>query len=585
MARSTWSEQRQQVALIARATFGGLLQSDLMPAGMQAQAVIWAAAFLATPAILPCAQDLAKYSFLRRFHPQLVESALWSDKGLFLLLSAGAIGIVAVVMWDTLFPSRRDVFTLGPLPVATHVQSAGRLGGLFTLFAVFVAALNAIPGVLFPLVSGGGLLTSFRSLIGHVVATLAADAFVFFGLTSVQGLLIVVTSRRAAERLAPMIQTAAVLTLLLGLLFFTPLRDATTHALARGSLADPLLRWCPLAWFIGLYETISGTSRPIMGWLALRGVLAGAIPLSVTIALYVLAFRRLCARAIETPARSTSSGLVTVIASVIRVVFVRHPVEQAICAFTLRVLTRSRRHRMLLSIYLGGALALIGAGLLPDILNGQTGRFLHPTVATLAAPLILSAALAVGFRTLVAIPVDLPARWMFRSLAISPLRAGAGVHKAALIVVVVPVVMMAWLSGIALWDTATAWRHALFCASLSIFLTELLLVSYRGVPFAREYVPGASRFHVLWPLYLSAFIAYTFTAAALEHEILASGGLKPVVLTFLILAGAFAATRLWRASRETIVSFEVELPDETFAGFNLSEGLAAQAVAQHGRHT
>ena len=102
--------------MIARATFGGFLQSDLMPAGVQASAGIWAAAFLVAPAMLPLAQDLVTYNFIRHFRTQLVERALWSDEALFLLLSCGALGIVSVVMWDTLFPNRRDVFVLGPLP-------------------------------------------------------------------------------------------------------------------------------------------------------------------------------------------------------------------------------------------------------------------------------------------------------------------------------------------------------------------------------------------------------------------------------------------------------------------------------------
>lgn len=580
--RTSRHEQRRQISTIARATFGGFLQSDLMPSGVQASAGIWAAAFLAAPAMLPVAQDLVKYNFIRHFRPELVERSLWSDEALFLLLSCGAIGIVSVVMWDTLFPNRRDVFVLGPLPLETRVLSVGRLGGLLTLFALFAAGLNAIPGFLFPLVSADTIIGIPRAMVGHVVAVLAANAFVFFGLTTLQGVLIVVTSRRAAERLAPMIQTGAVVMLLLGLLFFGPLRQATVTALVSGDPADPILRWCPLGWFVGLYETVRGTSRPILHWLAIRGLLAGAIPLLATIALYVLAFRRLCARAIESPARATSSGLATIAAAVGRRIFVRNPAEQAICAFVLRALTRSRRHRMLLSIYVGGAFALIGAGLLPEMLNARAGHLLQPTAGILAAPLILSAALGVGFRTLLAIPVDLPARWMFRTCPLSSFRIAGGVHKAGIVIVLVPVIAAAWMSAMALWGPAMAWRHALFCGLLSLVLLEVLLLTFRGVPCARVYVPGGSRFHVLWPLYLSSFIAYTYTAASVERELLVHGGLRPAVVTFAIIAAALAAARLWRAAHDAQVPFEVEIPDETFAGFNLSEGLAAQAVAQHG---
>ena len=41
-----WQKESGQVATIARATFKGFLESDLMPSGMQAPAMIWVAAFL-----------------------------------------------------------------------------------------------------------------------------------------------------------------------------------------------------------------------------------------------------------------------------------------------------------------------------------------------------------------------------------------------------------------------------------------------------------------------------------------------------------------------------------------------------------
>ena len=102
--------EADQTRTIARATFNGFLQSDLMPSGMQAPAIIWAAAFMVGPSIFLAAQNLLVYPLMRRFHPEAVEQALWMDRMLFLLMSAGGIGLVAVVLWDTLFPARRDAF-------------------------------------------------------------------------------------------------------------------------------------------------------------------------------------------------------------------------------------------------------------------------------------------------------------------------------------------------------------------------------------------------------------------------------------------------------------------------------------------
>jgi hypothetical protein len=576
---TNWRTELEQAVTIARATFGGFLQSDVMPQGMQASATIWAAAFLAAPAMLLSAQFLGKYSFLQRYYPDLLERAIWSDRGLFILLSSGAIGVVCVVMWDTLFPGRRDVFVLGSLPIRPRVQALGRLGSLLALFVAFAAALNILPAVTYTMISALTVTGAIRGLPAHLTACLAADAFVFFGLTMVQGVLLVAAGRRASERLAPIVQMGTVLIVLLTLLFIGPLREATAVALERGNALDPFLRWFPLAWFVGMYETIAGTSRPIMGALAARGAVWAVAPLLVTAALYVFAFRRLCARAIETPATSATFPLSRVVSVTIRTLLVRHPTEQAICSFTLRVLARSRRHRMLMAIYVGGALALIATAILPAFLRHDASVFASPTVATLAPPLILSAALAVGFRALLAIPVDLPARWIFRTSSLTPFRVGSGVHKAGLLVVVMPVALSAWFSAAVFWDTSIAWRHAIFCAALSLLLLELLLLKSNGVPFAKQYIPGASRFHILWPFYLSCFLAYTYSAAEAERLMLLEGDITTPVTVILILAIVLACMRWWRLWHTPELSFEVEIPDEAFRGFNLSEGLAAQAVA------
>lgn len=576
-----WQSEFRQVVTIARATLGGFLQSDVMPQGMQASATIWAAAFLAAPAMLLSAQFLGKYTFLERYYPRLLERAIWSDRGLFILLSSGAIGLVCVVMWDNLFPGRRDVFVLGSLPVRPRVQAMGRLAGLLALFVAFAAALNVLPALTYSAISALSVSGAIRGFPAHLTACLAANAFVFFGLTVVQGVLLVAAGRRASERLAPIVQTGTVLVVLLTLLFIGPLREATAVALERGDPSSPILQWFPLAWFVGLYETVAGTSRGIMLRLAGRALVSAVAPLLLTVALYLLAFRRLCARAIETPSRSAALPFSRVVSASVRTLFVRHPTEQAICAFTLRVFARSRRHRMLMALYLGSALAFIVTSILPAVLRHDRTILAGPTIASLAPPLILSAALAIGFRALLAIPVDLPARWIFRTTPLTPGRVAAGIHKAGLLLVLIPVALTAWLSAAALWDTSIAWRHVVFCTALSLLLVELLLLKFPGMPFARQYIPGASRFHVLWPFYLSCFLAYTYSAAEMERQMLLDGDLLTPVAVILIVAGALACVRWWGPRHTNELSFEVEIPDETFKGFNLSEGLAAQAVAGH----
>jgi hypothetical protein len=96
-------------------------------------------------------------------------------------------------------------------------------------------------------------------------------------------------------------------------------------------------------------------------------------------------------------------------------------------------------------------------------------------------------------------------------------------------------------------------------------------------------VPGSSRFHLLWALYLSLFLTYTFTSADLERAILKDSGFEGVY----IAAGVFAAIAIvfWIARKLRLrdlaeVPFEADDPDDLmFQGFHLSEIQAAQAVA------
>lgn len=583
----------QQARTIAKATFDGFLQSDLMPAGMQAVAIIWAAAFLVGPSFLLTAQYLSKYPLLRRFAPGRVEGTLWNDRMLLILMSAGAIGVIAVVLWDTLFPARRDAFVLTPLPVPQSIQMLGRLGGVMTLFGGFAIALNVIPAVTFPVVAMPGFIQMPRAMIAHLVSTVAADSFVFFGVTMVQGVVILLFGRRTAGRLAAVAQAAAVLVVLLALLFMTPIRGFVSGAVLSGDSSARALVFLPLSWFLGLYEWISGTNRPVMATLAWRGALAGVIPPAATIAVYALGYRRLLVRAVETPARSTHSLLARLGARAVRWGAVRRPEEQAIVAFTARAIARSGRHSMMMAIYVGVAVALVATTLITDVARFGQVALVSPTIAwterggpplaVLMAPLMLGAPLVVGVRMVLTIPAELSARWIFQTTALAVRRTDAAVHKTMLLLVLPPVVALAVGSAAILWGRETVGPHAAFSTSLTLGLAELLLLSFRGVPLTRPYVPGRSRILVLWGFYLSAFFTYTYSMAALERALFADGGPIAVLEAAEVFTGIALALwtwRKWRIRSADDVPYEAAEPDgQMFQGFNLSEIHAAQSVA------
>ena len=584
MTRSPASDQART---IARATFDGFLQSDLMPQGMQAPALIWAAAFLVGPAIFFPIQGMVKFPFIRRFHPELLESAFWNDRLLFLLMSAGAMGVVSVVLWDTLFPARRDAFVLTPLPVPLPVQMLGRLLGLASFCVLFILLLNGIPAIAFPVVTSPGFLEMPRGIVAHIVSTSAADVFVFFSITALQGLVILGFGRRVSGRLASIAQAGAVLTVLLTLLFVGGIREVTRDAIVHNDPRDPLLLFNPAAWFLGLYEFLAGTTRPIMTRLALIAAAGAIVPTAITAAIYVFGYQRLLKRAVETPSRSTRSLPMRAVSRVVRWTFVRRPEEQAVCAFLIRAIARSGRHSLLMSIYVGASLAMMITFVLPDVIRFGASALAKPSLAALALPLVLSAGLTVGIRILITIPAEMPARWVFQTSAMSKWRVDAATHKALLLLVLPPVMLTAALTAGLLWSVELGWLHAVYCGSLALLLCEVVLLGYRGVPLTRPYVPGGSRFHMLWAVYISIFLTYTLTSARLERDLYAWYGRQGVLIAAAVFGGLAGATWAWRkVGLRTVeaVTFDPDVPDdETFKGFNLTEIYAAQAVASHSR--
>lgn len=579
----TPSHTKDQIRTIAGATFAGFLESDLMPQGMQAAAVVWVAAFLLAPGLLLPVAAFDKYAKLRRFFPERLEPALWADRMLFLIMSAGAIGLIAVVLWDTLFPARRDAFVLTPLPVPLSAQMLGRLAGLLMLCGAFVVALNLLPTVLFPVASAGSFAEMPRRMIAHAVTTSAADASVFFSVTSLQGLVILVIGRRFAARMASFAQAGAVLVLLLCLLFIGGIAQLAHVAFMRGDVSDPVLRFLPPMWFMGLYEVMAGTARGVMTPLAAWAIVATVVPIVITGAIYAFGYERLLARAVETPPHSTRSWVTRLASATTRILWIRRPEEQAMAAFLLRAISRSSRHSMLMSIYTGAGLAMMVTFVLPDFLRFGALSLAKPSLPVLAVPLVLSVGLAVGVRILMTIPAEMPARWIFQTSAITPRRADAATHKALLLVVLPPVAGLAFVTAAPLWGMPLGLTHAVFCSALGLLLCETLLLKFHGVPLTRPYVPGGSRFHILWGAYFSIFLTYTFTSVTLERSLWQWYGARGV-LNAAAVFGAFAAV-LWGRRKYALryvdaVSFEAEEPeDQMFQGFNLSEIQAAQAVA------
>ena len=548
--------ERHQTVLLGQSFFSRLFESELMPSGVPQVRLV-------TSVISGIAVPLTIIPVLMRLHPSRLVAFQYT-------ISMIAFAFIALVIWEGIFPDRRDGRILSPLPIRTRTFVLARLGALAALFGTFAGASAALPSFAF---------IAIGNPVAHFIGLVALDAFAFFSVVAVQCIVLNVVGRAAAQKLAIVLQIAIVIVALQ-----TPMVPANPRRAADYSSASA---WSlPSLWFTGLYEVLAGSATP--STLPLAGLAAAAavgMPL-LTVMLYAGSYRRLLRRAIEgePPGASPPSGIAGVRRSARRLLVLAIPnaVTRAVCLFTLHTIARSRRHKMLLAMYVGVAVALVLSVVVPRAVTKGLAGFATPDAALLSAPLVVMFLALVGFRALVRIPVEIKANWIFR-LGESTQRSAAvgGVAWAMTLAVVVPIAALTFFYASMLWGGAVALRHAAFSAALGILLTQALLIRFNKFPFTCTYYPGSSRMRVLWPVYLTVFSMYSLTMGRLQVQLLRSDRGFLVAMAIIVTAtGACALIRRSRLRDSLGFRFEERDPDALFEGFRLSETLAAER-AQH----
>ena len=547
-----------------------------MPPGFpQAQVVIWSLAFLATPGLILPAMYF-RTNLRAGSDPQAIVWAMHAFRLFFITLTMTSIGMVALVIWDGMFPDRRDARILTGLPLPARLLIGARLLALSALCGIFVVGVNIVPTIFYaPTIAVfGGAANLPLGVLGFVVANGLAGAFVFSALVALQGLVLNLGGRRAADRLSLALQVSFVMVLLQMVLFMPRVAGMLTADLTTGWILA-----LPSVWFLGLYDVIGG--RPVAGSPALAGMalIATAVTVGAAILLFVATHDRLTRRALES--REIGGGRKGLTVENLTQVLCRRPAARAVFGFTVKTLTRSRSHRLLMAIYVGGALALVASGIVPVALTSGLAGFTSPGVVLLSAPLVIGFLTLVGMRVALAIPCEPKANWIFRQSEPSD-RAAAidGVRAAMLVVGVLPTSLLAIVTAGALWGTWAALAHTAICTVMGWLLVEILLMDVVKIPFTCSYFPGRSRVGTLWSLYLTGFANYSYTTARWEVDFLARPRAVAIFIFVVVSATAVLTIRRHRhlASLHGL-RFHEEDPAAIFEGFHLSEGLAARAAA------
>ena len=434
-------------------------------------------------------QYASKYRLLAMVAgPAGVQAAAIADELALVTLLICVTGLMALLEWQSLFPSGRDYLALASLPVRSRQVFIARFVSVLLFSAVLIAAMNFLPSLIAPMEFGGAwrVDSSFWPRAGaQAVSSGLACFFVFFAMLALQGVLLNVLPARLFARVSVYAQGALAGVFLLGGLYSWSIKEWKPETIAR---LPEFGAWLPPVWFAGLHQTLTGGSGPFFTAMAQRGQLAAGIAVALAMGTYLISFRRYRRLLLEAPARLERAGH----ARPLRVL-AWSPRREAVMDFMAKTLARSRTHRLMWLVYLGAAAAvLVNSSLIDGALVARSqGWSKSLRFLVLYWPLASSVVLLNGFRHVLSIPAEWRANWIFQ-ITESQGRAEwmSAVERFVMAYAVAPIYLILFpiAAHVLGWPMALRMTVLQLLVSLSIF--EALFYSWQKLPFTCSYVPA-----------------------------------------------------------------------------------------------
>lgn len=399
--------------------------------------------------------------------------------------------------------------------------------------------------------AGTGTFGVLRSYFAYWMTMFASGVFTYGGILMLQGVAAQALPRRHFLRVSGYLQLAAFCVIVC--LYFLQPAFGGLNDLSGGSLWR-MIQWLPPYWFLALYQDLNGSLHPALAPLAQRAWIGLGLVGCGTAAAYGLFYWRTLRQIVEEP---------DIVPGVRRLGWLPPfggPLQTAIGQFSVRTLARSRQHRMILAFYLGVGLAFTSLLLKDPATKRQftEGTASNPwseaSVSLWASSVILLTLAVAGTRVVFALPLDLRVNWVFR---ITGVRAGAETRTAARRALVGLSAAPTWLLGAAvcwsLWPSRETAVHIVVLGLLGAIVADIALLGMRKIPFVCSYLPGKSRFHLVF-LGGTGLLLLTIKGVLLEKEALQETGSTVAMLALLLF--------LWLAIRRVGTWLSKEDPEE-----------------------
>jgi len=452
-----------------------------------------------------------------------------------LLMSITAI--LALLAWQSLFPSRRDYMALAALPVRSRQIFAARFACVLLLAAAITVMLilpvaGAAPHWI--KLADGSKWTPVSTAAARTAATALECLFTFFSLVGLQGLLINLLPAKWLARWSGYLQGGLLAISVLAALYSWFIPEWRAPDVPRILRA---ISWAPPVWFLALHEKISGTHDPFTLALAARAIRSAAGAVAFAVLMYVTAaarFRRLLLEGGETlaPVHMRERRWLRWIA--------RNPRQEAVLQFLAAVLGRSRVHRLVIMGYAAAGLAIV----VNAVMLGKPRELVKFIV--LYWPVAFSFVALAAVRHAFAMPAEWKANWIFR-LSESQGRMDwmRAVERFVFVCVIGPLHLIAFLVATPVVGAPLALRMTVLQVLVSMAVFEFLFYSWQQLPFTCSYVPGKTSLI----LQLGAWLLIMTMLAPMLARLVAAIALMPAV--FVVFSPLFAAVWIWARRRRS----------------------------------
>ena len=543
-------------ATLTRAFVARFFENDLTAGGGDLrQSFFWMLALLAPIGIAwPWLMSFSVAVIEVHHGPAVLREWAMADKVMYLGFTMVVAGALSVISWGALSIERRDVLVLGVLPIRGRSIILAKLAALAVYTGLVMAVMHAGASVFFGLLLGTGETAAFsvRGIAAHFIASCLAGAFVVFGITAVRSIALVILGPRLFERASPVLQFVVSTMVLMMFMALPTVSSAIVGAIAEKPGAAAWVLNVPSVWFLGAYESVLGTDKPVLIALTTKALLATVLVIAVTSLLYPMVYRRVMRAVDEMPTRARVSWITRVFA-VIEILAARAARLRGVIQFMLATVTRVERHRLTLAVAAGATIALLLPVLL-GVLRNSGVVLASPPPTVLSAPFTIVLFSVIGFRIAAALPGDRRAGWMFAAVGVPRETGRNGLRRLMILFGVLPATAVfgtyLWLN----WGSAWGVTHGAMCLASGVFLVEFVLRNYSGVPCSGAWRLEGANLRSWWPAYLSAFVV--FTQAVPRSSYLLVGRTIELATVVLILIGCALAMMLRPAP--VADDFEVE---------------------------